>query len=451
MAKKGKTVEFQASSSSTTQLSVAESAQALEAAVSSKPPWFRRLYNNLSSSRQIFCLFCIFDFLFTFLLWVIYAQGVAVTGINDSLSQEVKHYGITSSLFDIMILSLVRVTLLLWIYGYLVCKKVHVVALTTFVSTVYLLTKAFVFDFDDSSKDNGSRPVDYFLEIGSFVLVWVEAWYMRVKVLPKEKKAATSIISQKPGYGSIKPPLSSAYSVLSFHTPPEQDSEDEEEVIRENLGFIETARKATSKALGFLYAEKSWDIEKQKDGILVESTTDENLGKILRLRACINANHQLVHPMVFGDKENIKKWNKNITHAEIIQKVNSTTDITYSCIGEMAGGIMSARDYVTVNHYQRIGEMYMSTSTSVISSIKPPIESFVRGETILNSYALLPAENETDKSEFVWIVTTVMKPPNSVPQMFIDRGVVGFLIECTNNLRNECELLKSNANNTSLK
>ena len=74
MAKNGKNVEFQGSSSSTTQLSVAESAQALEAAASSRPPWFRRVYNNLSSSRQIFCLLCIFDFLFTFLLWIIYAQ-----------------------------------------------------------------------------------------------------------------------------------------------------------------------------------------------------------------------------------------------------------------------------------------------------------------------------------------------------------------------------------------
>lgn len=38
------------------------------------------------------------------------------------------------------------------------------------------------FQFDAKSDDNESRPVDYLLHIGSFVLVWVEAWYMRVKV-----------------------------------------------------------------------------------------------------------------------------------------------------------------------------------------------------------------------------------------------------------------------------
>lgn len=35
---------------------------------------FRHFYDRLSQSRQIFCLFCIFDFLFTFFLWIIYAQ-----------------------------------------------------------------------------------------------------------------------------------------------------------------------------------------------------------------------------------------------------------------------------------------------------------------------------------------------------------------------------------------
>ena len=68
--------DFQGNSSSTTQLSVAESAQAMEAAQASPRPtrWYRNVFNNLTPSRQIFCLFCIFDFLFTFFLWIIYAQ-----------------------------------------------------------------------------------------------------------------------------------------------------------------------------------------------------------------------------------------------------------------------------------------------------------------------------------------------------------------------------------------
>jgi hypothetical protein len=32
-----------------------------------------------------------------------------------------------------------------------------------------------------------------------------------------------------------------------------------------------------------------------------------------------------------------------------------------------------------------------------------------RGETILSAYALLPAENEPEKSEFVWIISTALK------------------------------------------
>ncbi|CAB3978936.1 stAR-related lipid transfer 3-like isoform X1 [Paramuricea clavata] len=443
MAKKGKrtNVEFQGSSSSTTELSVAESAQALEMTQTSSPPWFKRVYESLSPRRQIFCLFCIFDFLFTFLLWIIYAQGVAVTGLDDSLSAEIKHYGISSSLFDIMILSLLRVTILLFVYGYYGSKNILTVALTTFVSTVYLITKAFIYDFDDSDKDSGSRPVDYFLHIGSFLLVWIEAWYMQVKVIPREKRAKDTFYREPRNNGSIK----SSGSVITFRTPPEQESEEEEEVIRANLEYIETARKATSKALAFLYAEKSWKIEKQKDDMLLESKMDEKLGKVLRVRACINASQQVVHPMVFGDPENTKKWNTNLTHAEIIKKVNSTTDLCYSSIAAVAGGLISARDFVTINHYQRIGEMYMSSSTSVVSPDKPPVEGTIRGETILNSYALLPAENEPGKSVFVWIATTTLRP-GSIPQALVDRTMPGFLIQCVTNLKKECEQLKDNAN-----
>lgn len=66
--------EIEGSSSSINQLSLAESAQVLEENTTTPSPWFRRIYNGLSSNRQNFCLLCIFDFLFTFFLWIIYAQ-----------------------------------------------------------------------------------------------------------------------------------------------------------------------------------------------------------------------------------------------------------------------------------------------------------------------------------------------------------------------------------------
>ncbi|XP_046847090.1 stAR-related lipid transfer protein 3-like isoform X1 [Xenia sp. Carnegie-2017] len=439
--------EIEGSSSSMNQLSLAESAQVLEENTTTPSPWFRRIYHGLSSNRQNFCLLCIFDFLFTFFLWIIYAQGVAVKGLNDSLSTEIGHYGISSSLFDILMVSLARIFVLLLVYGYCDSKSVLTVAFTTFASTVYLIVKACLFEFDAKSDDNESRPVDYLLHIGSFVLVWVEAWYMRVKVLPQERRLLQRVSKEKPPeYGSItKLPASSRYSVLSFHTPPDQDSGEEEVVIRANLEYIKTARKTTSKTLSLLYAENCWNIEKQKDDLLIESTTVENMGKVLRVRAFINASQEIVHSLVFGDPENIKKWNPTITHIEVIEKINSSTELVYSTIAEVAGGLLSARDFVSINHYQRIGEMFISSSTSVISPTKPPVQGLVRGKTILNSYALLPAEDTRDKSEFVWIVTTTLEP-SLVPQAIVDRSIPGFLIECVVNLQKECQLIKENAN-----
>ncbi|XP_046847093.1 stAR-related lipid transfer protein 3-like isoform X2 [Xenia sp. Carnegie-2017] len=404
--------EIEGSSSSMNQLSLAESAQVLEENTTTPSPWFRRIYHGLSSNRQNFCLLCIFDFLFTFFLWIIYAQGVAVKGLNDSLSTEIGHYGISSSLFDILMVSLARIFVLLLVYGYCDSKSVLTVAFTTFASTVYLIVKACLFE-----------------------------------VLPQERRLLQRVSKEKPPeYGSItKLPASSRYSVLSFHTPPDQDSGEEEVVIRANLEYIKTARKTTSKTLSLLYAENCWNIEKQKDDLLIESTTVENMGKVLRVRAFINASQEIVHSLVFGDPENIKKWNPTITHIEVIEKINSSTELVYSTIAEVAGGLLSARDFVSINHYQRIGEMFISSSTSVISPTKPPVQGLVRGKTILNSYALLPAEDTRDKSEFVWIVTTTLEP-SLVPQAIVDRSIPGFLIECVVNLQKECQLIKENAN-----
>lgn len=411
---------------------------------SSRSLRFRHFFDRLSQSRQIFCLFCVFDFLFTFFLWIIYAQGVSVDGLDDSLSSEIRHYGISSSLFDIVCISLIRVCILLVAYGYRIHSKAYAIIFTTSTSTIYLIVKACMYEFEEK-EGVGNRPVDYLLHVASFLLCWAEAWYFLVRVLPREKKKSILKDAVVPTYGAIPIAASTAYSVLSFHTA-DRDSENEEEAVRATLKYIEMARKTTSKALNFLYAQKQWDEECKQRDVLIESTTDENLGKIVRVRTFLDASPEIVYALVYGDVQNHLSWNTSLRQSEVIYTVNSTTDITYTCMGELVGGFISARDYVNLRHFQRVGSMYLSTSSAITIDLKPPVDGIIRGESLLNCFALSAVEDDPNKSEFAWIITTTLKP-SGMPQMIVDRGMPSYLFDCMENLKKCCEAEKINANN----
>uniref|UniRef100_A0A8C6HH19 STARD3 N-terminal like n=1 Tax=Mus spicilegus TaxID=10103 RepID=A0A8C6HH19_MUSSI len=121
---------------------------------------------GISDVRRTFCLFVTFDLLFVTLLWIIELNVNG--GIENTLKKEVIHYDYYSSYFDIFLLAVFRFKVL--ILGYAVCRLRHwwAIALTTAVTSAFLLAKVIL------SKDSCSfrmRPRGRLLSLQGSLMV----------------------------------------------------------------------------------------------------------------------------------------------------------------------------------------------------------------------------------------------------------------------------------------
>ncbi|XP_071753504.1 STARD3 N-terminal-like protein [Centroberyx gerrardi] len=176
----------------------------------------------ISDVRRTFCLFVTFDLLFVTLLWIIELNVNG--GIPQQLDQEVLHYNYRASFFDIFLLAVFRFAAL--ILAYAVCKLRHwwAIAITTAVSSAFLIVKVIV------SKLLSQGAFGYLLPIISFVLAWIETWLLDFKVLPQEAEDDNrfqSFMDATERAPLIHPgPLSDG----QFYSPPESVADSDEEL-----------------------------------------------------------------------------------------------------------------------------------------------------------------------------------------------------------------------------
>ncbi|XP_018123088.1 STARD3 N-terminal-like protein isoform X2 [Xenopus laevis] len=165
---------------------------------------------GISDVRRTFCLFATFDFLFITLLWII---ELNVHGsILDALQKEVLNYDYYYSFFDIFLLSFFRFNLL--IAAYAMCKLRHWWAVALFYTGAF----------------------GYVLPIMSFILAWIEAWFLDFKVLPQEAEEEKRFLMIRSVSERAAVPPPGPMSEGQFYSPPESltGSEDETEEIQDD-------------------------------------------------------------------------------------------------------------------------------------------------------------------------------------------------------------------------
>ncbi|XP_031788433.1 steroidogenic acute regulatory protein-like [Nasonia vitripennis] len=127
-----------------------------------------------------------FDFFFTFFMWLICAV-TAHTIFQTTVVQEIINYTMETSLFDVVVIATCRFVIL--IAFYLVLRMDHwcVVALSTASTCAFLLAKIFLYNWSQSRQ-----PVlQVLFIIVSFVLVWAEVCRLDIP-LPHDIQAANS-------------------------------------------------------------------------------------------------------------------------------------------------------------------------------------------------------------------------------------------------------------------
>lgn len=140
----------------------------------------------MSVVRRFFCLFVTFDLIFVGLLWVI---CVVISGGNvyKALQEQVLHYNIETSLFDVVITAGIRFILLILFYGIIKINHWSIIAISTTLSCAFLIVKVFYYTWPLAQQ-----PVfQVLLVICSFVISWFEAWFLDSRVIPQEEYSRT--------------------------------------------------------------------------------------------------------------------------------------------------------------------------------------------------------------------------------------------------------------------
>ncbi|XP_042333042.1 STARD3 N-terminal-like protein isoform X2 [Sceloporus undulatus] len=158
---------------------------------------------GISDVRRTFCLFVTFDLLFITLLWIIELNVNG--GIEKTLEKEVLHYDYHSSYFDIFLLAVFRFKIL--ILAYALCRLRHWWAIA-------LLSQG---------------AFGYVLPIISFILAWIETWFLDFKVLPQEAEEENRLLLVQDASeraALLQPGLPSDGQ---FYSPPESEAGSDEE------------------------------------------------------------------------------------------------------------------------------------------------------------------------------------------------------------------------------
>ncbi|XP_076752100.1 steroidogenic acute regulatory protein-like isoform X1 [Xylocopa sonorina] len=412
---------------------------------------------RMSNVRRFFCLFVTFDLLLTFLMWLICTM-IAGESVESAFVNQVVHYHIKSSLFDIVMTAVCRFTVLLLFYALLHLDHWIIVALSTAITCAFLIAKVFLFDWSTCSQ-----PVfQVLLILTSFILPWVEAWFFDIRVLPQETQARNWFrnFANNERAPLLRGATSEAHQYTAgyeptgtFFTPMDSSdaSDHEEESFRTSRRLSVANEVFPSKPLAKLTPEMIEDY-KRKANVLVQNCHDllrsedwqiENImsngdiifymdrpkpeGRILKIEGIIEAPPGMLVNKLFDEVELSPSWNRLLTESKRLQCIDENTDIVYQATSAQGGGIIGARDFVILRHRIQYGNYYISSGTSVPLKSLPNRNNVVRAENNLTCCAAERLPNEENKCRFTWIINTNLK--GWIPQKIVDKSMSTALVD----------------------
>ncbi|XP_011495185.1 PREDICTED: stAR-related lipid transfer protein 3 [Ceratosolen solmsi marchali] len=421
-------------------------------------------YNNRTSNIRSFSIFVTFDFFFTVIMWLV---CIVISGANVQAAfvQQIIHYHIKTSLFDIVVAAVLRFIILLLFYT--ICYMDHwcIVALSTSSTCAFLLSKVFLYDWSQSSQ-----PVfQVLLILTSFVLVWGEVWfldrtanslqsYRRDYCTDHMNPERTPLLS--PNYVIATAPIDNAgHFYTPMGSPDHSDNEDEvdqkrrvsnpstlpytlamkppQEMIEE---FNKRAPSLLSKCHNLIVSE-NWktDTVTSEGDIISYMTLPKLEKKIFKISGIVDFPAAKLLNYLYDNIESSTSWNKQVAESKKLYIINENTDLVYQATKTLGDGKISARDFVVLRHRGQYESYYVSSWVSV--NWLPTRKNFIRGENGIGCFATQSLANgATEKSQFVWLLNTNLK--GWLPQKLVNISMSKTLVEFINALRYHIRTIK---------
>lgn len=387
-----------------------------------------------------------FDLLFIALLWII---ELNVTGsLLNNLEIQVVNYNFKTSFFDIVVLALFRFLCLQIGYAAFRLKHWWVVAVSTLVSSVFLVVKVIISEIFSEKNAFG-----YVLPIASFVVAWLETWFLDFKVLTQEAENDRAYLAAVNAACERAPMIyPRPVSDGQFYSPPESLADSDEDLDEEGLGrkavtiqekeYVRQGREAMSVVEQILTQEENWKYEKNNDmGDSVYTLEIPYHGKTFILKGLMQCPAELVYQEVILQPEKMVQWNKTVSVCQILQRIDDNTLVTYDVSAGAAGGVVSARDFVNVRRVERKRDCYMSAGMATNHDAKPPCGRYVRGENGPGGFVVLKSSSNPSVCTFIWVLNTDLK--GRLPRYLIHQSLAATMFEFMSHLRQRITDLRS--------
>ncbi|XP_061231340.1 stAR-related lipid transfer protein 3 isoform X2 [Neopsephotus bourkii] len=364
----------------------------------------------ISDVRRTFCLFVTFDLLFVSLLWIIELN--TKDGIQKNLENEIIKYSFKTSFFDIFV--------------------------TTLVSSAFLIVKVIL------SKLLAKGAFGYLLPIVSFVIAWLETWFLDFKVLTQEAEEERWYLAAQAAASRGPLLYPGALSEGQFYSPPESfagsDNESDEEgagrkvLTAQEKEYIRQGKDAMEVVDQILAQEENWKFEKNNDfGDVVYTFEIPFHGKTFILKAFLQCSAETVYQEVILQPEKMILWNRTVAACQILQRVEDNTIISYDVAAGAAGGVVSPRDFVNVRRIERRRDRYLSSGMATTHSLKPPLSKYVRGENGPGGFIVLKCPSNPRVCTFIWILNTDLK--GRLPRSLVHQSLAATMFEFAFHLR----------------
>ncbi|KHJ91914.1 hypothetical protein OESDEN_08208 [Oesophagostomum dentatum] len=246
------------------------------------------------------------------------------------------------------------------------------VAITTSLSTVYIVIKILFF----FSHKQGGLP-QYLLVLTSFSVAWFELWLMPFKVLPGERRCEhsdsirddMSVSVRGSSFRETRPNQAVASRYISedeFRSAMEFSSEDEGLRSYRNAP-LRALREASEKVETHLRQARlgEWKVLKVKEPMVLQAPDSTYY-----VRADFGCSPQVLFDAAWKD---VMRWNTQLVEARVIAIIDSVTDLYYSMTAPALKGYVSSRDFFDARriHFDSAMQTYSGVFVSVESPACP--------------------------------------------------------------------------------
>ncbi|TRY96299.1 hypothetical protein DNTS_024023 [Danionella cerebrum] len=355
--------------------------------------------------------------------------------IWTNLENEVILYNFQSSFFDIFLLAVFRFLCLQLGYAAFQLRHWWVVAITTLVTTAFLIAKVILSDLFNQNA------FGYVLPIISFIVAWLETWFLDFKVLTQEAEDERVYLAAVNAACEPAPLICPrAVSDGQFYSPPESLAGSEDDLDEEGLGrkavteqhrgngaimffkekeFVRQGREAMAVVEQILTQEENWKFEKTNEmGDAVYTLEIPFHGKTFILKALLQCTAELVYQEVILQPEKMVQWNRTVSACQILQRVDDNTMVSYDVSAGAAGGVVSPRDFVNVRRVERRRDCYISAGMATVHSSKPNHSRYVRGENGPGGFIVLKSSSNPSVCTFIWVLNTDLKDKQDAAGFF---------------------------------